>query len=400
MYRLDNRVQEYAWGSRTAIAELLGRPLPSPRPEAELWLGAHPSAPSRALRHGSWQSLLEIVAGAPREELGAEVVSRFGSALPFLFKVLAAETPLSLQVHPDAEQAKTGFEAEERARVPLGAPERMYKDRSHKPELLCALGPFVLLCGFRRAADTARLFSALGVEALSERASALVRAPGPEGLRHLCSWLFSVREPARSDLVLAVLAACARHVETGGEFARECGWAARIAAMYPGDIGVVIALLLNLVTLQAGQAIYLPAGNLHAYLGGVGLEIMANSDNVIRGGLTPKHVNVPELLRILSFADGPIQPVLPRGDGPEQIYETPASEFRLSCITLRDSVFHADKRQGAEILLCTQGSASASPADGPATALPRGASVFVPASAGAYAVSGAGTVFRATVGAL
>jgi mannose-6-phosphate isomerase len=400
MYRLDNRVQEYAWGSRTAIAELLGRPLPSPRPEAELWLGAHPSAPSRALRHGSWQSLLEVIAGAPEEELGPEVVKRFGTALPFLFKVLAAETPLSLQVHPDAEQAMTGFDAEERARVPRDAPHRMYKDRSHKPELLCALGPFELLCGFRRAADTARLLEALGVPALSGRAAALLREAGPEGLRDLCSRLFAVRDPERSELVAATVATCSRHAGAGGEFARECGWAVRIAAMYPGDIGVVIALLLNQLTLEVGQAIYLPAGNLHAYLGGVGLEIMANSDNVIRGGLTPKHVDVGELLRILSFDDGPVDVVLPRGDGPERIYETPASEFRLSCITLGDSVYRSGERRGAEILLCTEGAVSITHAAGPASALPRGASVFVPASAGAYVVSGAGTVFRATVGML
>jgi mannose-6-phosphate isomerase len=400
MYRLDNRVQEYAWGSRTAIADLLGRPLPSPRPEAELWLGAHPSAPSRALRHGSWHSLLEVIARAPEEELGAEVVSRFGTALPFLFKVLAAETPLSLQVHPDAEQAKTGFDAEERARVPRDAPHRMYKDRNHKPELLCALGPFDLLCGFRRVADTARLFEALGVDALSRRGSELLRAPDPEGLRHLCSWLFGLREPARSELVVATLAACSRQVDARGEFERECGWVVRIAAMYPGDIGVMVALLLNQITLDVGQAIYLPAGNLHAYLGGVGLEIMANSDNVIRGGLTPKHVDVAELLRILSFADGPVDVVLPRGDGPERVYETPASEFRLSCITLADSVFRADDRRGAEILLCTQGVASVSHAASPASALPRGASLFVPANAGPYVVSGAGTVFRAAVGSL
>src|SRR5262245_52309259 len=132
MYPLDNCVQEYAWGSRTAIAELLGHPSPSPCPQAELWLGAHPSAPSRVERGGHWESLLEVIANAPEDQLGAAVVSKFGPTLPFLFKVLAAETPLSLQAHPNAEQARAGFEAEERARVPLSSSRRQYKDRHHK----------------------------------------------------------------------------------------------------------------------------------------------------------------------------------------------------------------------------------------------------------------------------
>jgi mannose-6-phosphate isomerase len=152
--------------------------------------------------------------------------------------------------------------------------------------------------------------------------------------------------------------------------------------------------------LESGQAIYLPAGNLHAYLGGVGLEIMANSDNVIRGGLTPKHVDVAELLRVLTFADGLVDVVMPEGNGPEQIYVTPASEFRLSRVTLESSNFTARERRGPEILLCTEGSAAVSALDGLSSPLPRGASLFVPASAGAYSLTGAGTVFRATVGAL
>jgi mannose-6-phosphate isomerase len=400
MYRLDNRVREYAWGSRTAIAEMLGRPYPSPGPEAELWLGAHPSAPSRALQDGSWRSLVEVIAAAPERELGTSVVSRFGTSLPFLFKVLAAETPLSLQAHPDAEQARAGFEAEERAGVPRDSDVRTYKDRNHKPELLCALGPFDLLCGFRRAGDTARLLGELGVGALSERASLLERAPGPGGLRVLVESLFALRGPARSELVAATTRACSRLAAGRGEFALDCDWAVRIAAMYPGDVGVLVALLLNRVSLEAGQAVYLPAGNLHAYLRGVGLEIMANSDNVIRGGLTPKHVDVPELVRVLSFADGPVDVVRPRGESAEEIYDTPASEFRLSRIALADSPFRANQRRGPEILLCTEGSAFVSPGEGPASALPKGSSVFVSASAGPYALAGSGTVFRATVGTL
>jgi mannose-6-phosphate isomerase len=236
--------------------------------------------------------------------------------------------------------------------------------------------------------------------ALSARVDDLASTAGDEGLRRICSWLFATDERTRADLVVRTVEACARHAEASGEFARECAWAVRIAALYPGDIGVMIALLLNRVTLDAGQAIYLPAGNLHAYLGGVGLEIMANSDNVIRGGLTPKHVDAGELLRVLTFADGPVDLLEPRGRGPEQVYEAPASEFRLSRITLGGEDFRADDRRGPEILLCTEGEASVAPTDGPTSPLPKGASLFVPANAGVYGVTGAGTVFRATVGTL
>jgi mannose-6-phosphate isomerase len=175
----------------------------------------------------------------------------------------------------------------------------------------------------------------------------------------------------------------------------------RLGTLYPGDIGVILALLLNLVELEPGQAIYLPAGNLHGYLSGVGIEIMASSDNVLRGGLTPKHVDPAELLRVLTFDDQPAPVLLPRGNGGEQAYETPASEFRLSRIELRsDTNFSANARLGAEILFCVAGRLTAHAPRGPGCELTRGTAIFVPASDGAYALDGAGTIFRAAVGAL
>jgi mannose-6-phosphate isomerase len=399
MYRLDNRVQEYAWGSRTAIAELLGQEAPSPRPQAELWMGAHPSAPSRVNLGESWQSLLDVIKAEPQNELGPAVASQFGPKLPFLFKVLAAETPLSLQAHPNMEQAREGFEHDERAKIPLGAPHRNYKDASHKPELICALGTFEALSGFRRATDTLRLLAELRVEPLEPGLAMLEKEPDARGMRALFSWLMGTDGEARSSLVAATLAACQLHVEGRGAFSAECDWATRLGAAYPGDIGVVVALLLNLVVLQQGQAIYLPAGNLHAYLHGVGIEIMANSDNVLRGGLTPKHVDVPELLRVLTFTDGPVTVLTPRTDGVEEVYDTPAAEFRLSHIDLdADRVFRAANRRGPEILLCMSGAVTACATDGLSCELHKGESIFVPASSGTYDVSGTGSVFRATVG--
>jgi len=401
MYRLDNRVQEYAWGSKTAIAELLGQTSPSPRPQAELWMGAHPSAPSTVQRGEKRQSLLDVIQAEPEKELGSAVATRFGPKLPFLFKVLAAETPLSLQAHPNMDQAREGFAHDNEAAIPLGAPHRNYKDASHKPELICALGPFEALSGFRAANRTLRLFGELGVENLAAGVALLDREPDERGTKALFSWLMATEAEPRARLVEATLSACQLHIEKRGAFRAECDWALRLGAAYPGDIGIVIALLLNLVVLQEGQAIYLPAGNLHAYLHGVGVEIMANSDNVLRGGLTPKHVDVPELLRVLTFTTGPVLVLTPRIEGLEQVYDTPAAEFRLSRIDLDAArAFRAEGRRGPEILLCLSGTVTAHAAAGVSEELRKGDSIFVPANSGSYDLSGAGSVFRASVGEL
>jgi mannose-6-phosphate isomerase len=394
---LENRIQEYAWGSRTAIASLLGQPCPSPRPQAELWMGAHPSAPSQVWRDGTWRSLLDVIAESPEQELGHAVHARFGPRLPFLFKVLAAAAPLSLQAHPSEAQAIAGFEAEERDGIPLKAPERNYKDRSHKPELVCALSTFHALTGFRNLGETLRLFDALEVKSLKGAARVLEQEPPPIALRQLFSWLLSKRGLERSELVGSTLTACERVRDRGGAFARECDWAVRIGALYPDDVGVVVALLLNSVCLLPGEALYLPAGQLHAYLGGVAVEIMANSDNVLRAGLTPKHVDVAELLSILEFTDGPVAPVRPVTSGVEQVYVTPTPEFRLSRIELDGGfTFRAERRPGPEILLCTEGAALAHSRAGASHPIARGQSVFVPAEQEVYELSGTGTVFRAT----
>jgi len=396
---LQGRIQNYAWGSRTAIAELLGEPAPAANPEAELWLGAHPSAPSLILRGGVWRPLIDVVAERPDVELGPAVVARFGPKLPFLLKVLAAETPLSLQAHPDADQARAGFAVEEAAKVKRDAPQRNYKDASHKPELLCALHQFTAFCGFRRADDTLRLLKEVGADALLSHADPLVRSPDAQGLRSFYAVLASLTGASREDVVNATRDACAGHAARGGEFARECRWVRRLATLYPGDIGVVLALLLNLVDLQPHQAIYLPAGNLHAYLEGVGVEIMANSDNVLRGGLTPKHVDPNELLRVLTFADRRVPILVARGSGVERTYETPADEFRLSRLELRaGETFRADRRAGPEILLCVAGHAVTRSADGQTHDIVKGAALFVSGGEGAYELSGASTTFRAVVG--
>jgi mannose-6-phosphate isomerase len=398
--RLDNRIQDYAWGSQNAIADLLGQPSPSARPQAELWMGAHPSAPSKVLRAGGWRSLLDVIRENPKDEIGPAAHARFGPRLPFLLKVLAAETPLSLQAHPTEARAHAGFEEEERAGIALGAPERNYKDPWHKPELVCALGPFDALSGFRDVGEIARLLRQLAVAELVAKGAVLEQMPPAQALRELFSWVMARTGPERTALIASTLAGCARLCREGGPFARQCEWAIRIGAMYPDDVGVVVSLLLNYVRLSPGQALYLAAGQLHAYLGGVAIEIMANSDNVLRAGLTAKHVDVPELLRILEFTCGPAVPRLPVASGAELVYPTPSPEFRLSMIELGAGSAFRTRVVGPEILLCTEGTVVAR-ANGAATqTLPRGSSVFVPARDASYELAGTGTVFRATVGDL
>lgn len=401
MHLLENAIQPYAWGSRTAIAELQQRPTPSDGPEAELWMGAHPGAPSKLVRGTERLSLLDWVRQLPEQTLGAETVRAFGAQLPFLFKVLAAGTPLSLQAHPSLEQAKDGFAREDTSGVPLTASHRNYKDANHKPELICALTPFDALCGFRSIDETLQLFEALGVSELEPVLAPLMASPDPAGLRDAFERLMTLPAQTRRSAVDATVQAC-RDSDSSKvprqAFAASLRWAVKLGELYPGDPGVIGSLLLNLVTLEPGEAIYLPAGNLHAYLQGVGVELMANSDNVLRGGCTPKHVDVPELLRVLDFRVGPVPVVRPSSNGAERVYETPAREFRLSEIRLEGACPDCaiSTRRGPDILLCTKGRAVISAGD-QSLELQQGASAFITAGEGPYLVRGAGTVFRATV---
>jgi len=384
---LENVVQPYAWGSRTAIAELRGLPSPSATPEAELWMGTHPAAPSKSVRGTDTRALGERIALAPERELGHRVVASFGAELPFLLKILAAEEPLSLQAHPTLEQARAGFAREEAAGVPRTAAHRNYKDPNHKPELICALTSFDALCGFRAVDDTRALLAELGtLEDLSERLRG--------GLHEAFAWLMGLDRGSRVAKVEATLAACARI--TSGRFARECAWALRIGKVHPGDVGIVGALLLNLVTLEPGEAIYLPAGNLHAYLHGVGVEIMASSDNVLRGGLTPKHVDVRELLSVLDFQAGPVAKVQPIREGALERWATPAREFALSRVRLGAGDAWAAPIDGPTLAICTEGEVVARDAETEVT-LSSGRSVFIPASAERLALNGRGAVFLASV---
>ncbi|GAB3273938.1 mannose-6-phosphate isomerase, class I [Sinomonas notoginsengisoli] len=390
MHLLSNPLRDYAWGSTTAIAELLGRKA-SGRPEAELWIGAHQDAPSRPVGAADGETLASLIAANPVAALGAESVEAFGPRLPYLVKVLAAASPLSLQVHPRLDQAKAGFAAEEAAGVARSAPHRNYKDDNHKPEMIFALTRFEALSGFRRPAEAAALFERLtpivaGSPAaeVTEQVAELLRTPREdEALSAAFARLIAGGEDVRA-CVDAVAAAIATSTHARSDDAA-LATVAHLAAAYPSDPGALISLMLNRVTLSPGEALYLPAGNVHAYLEGLGIEVMAASDNVLRGGLTPKHVDIPELLRTVAFAASAVPMVGPQeSELGQELYRPPFTEFQLQRIDVpadgRDAREPVPIAQaGAVVVLVVGGSLTLDTPKGD-LALTRGESAFIPDS--------------------
>ena len=407
MHLLRGAVRTYAWGSRTAIAEFTGRPSPTAHPEAELWFGAHPGDPAWLQTDQGERSLLDTLREDPEGELGAAVRDRFGETLPFLLKVLAADEPLSLQAHPSAEQAVEGFAREDKLGIPISGPTRNYRDPSHKPELLVALGQFEALAGFRSAERSVELMRALAVTDLDPFVNLLAGQSDADGLRALFTTWITAPQPDLDVLVPAVIDGAIEYVRSGKKtFAAEAKTVLELGERYPGDAGVLASLLLNRISLSPGEGIYLPAGNLHAYLHGVGVEVMANSDNVLRGGLTPKHVDVPELLRVLDFTpavDVVIRPQISR-DGMELVYDTPAPEFAVSVLSidgeqLGHEIDAPTRHDGPQVLLCTEGSTVVH-AKTTAVTLDRGSAAWVSADDGPIRLVAQQPtkLFRATVG--
>ncbi|OBI03892.1 mannose-6-phosphate isomerase, class I [Mycolicibacter heraklionensis] len=416
MEQLRGAIRTYAWGSRTAIAEFTGRPVPAAHPEAELWLGAHPGDPAYLETDAGEVSLLNLLSHEPEGQLGQLAQARFGDRLPFLVKVLAADEPLSLQAHPSAMQAIEGYEREERLGVPVSSPIRNYRDTSHKPELLVALQPFEALAGFRPVARTIELLRALAVSDLDPFIALLGGQSGngqsdvpsdADALRALFTTWITAPQPDLDVLVPAVLEGAIQYLSSeAGEFSAEAKTVLELGERYPGDAGVLASLLLNRVSLAPGEAIFVSAGNLHTYLHGVGLEVMANSDNVLRGGLTPKHVDVPELLRVLDFTPTTEEALRPATytDGLEVVYQTPAEEFAVSRLTVDGTHLGHEldapaRHDGPQILLCTEGSITVHAKSATLT-LHRGQSAWVPCDDGPIRVIAQepATLFRATIG--
>lgn len=386
MFRMQNPIREYAWGSTTLIPELLGTGVDG-RPKAELWMGAHPDEPSTVLVDGAPRKLDAWLGRDPDHMLGERVHARFGPRLPYLMKLLAAASPLSLQVHPSAEQAERGFEEEEAAGVSPSARERRYKDPHHKPELILALTDFEAMCGLRPLSESVRIVRGLQVDhpdwaTLTRR----LRGADATALRAAFEFLLD-RGADRAPLVEAVVAACRRRLEGEDEFATTDQTVLDLAAAYPGDPGVVLSLFLNRLSLQPGEALYLPAGNVHAYLSGLGVEIMASSDNVLRAGLTPKYIDIDELMSVVDFHPRAHPYVTPEVDGAVSRYRPGAAEFELAVVRPADAPVQVTET-GPRVVMCAGGQLTVQAADGQDLHLAPGESVFVPGAQGQVTLSG------------
>lgn len=406
IHPLRNPIQHYDWGSLTAIPEFLGRTV-SDRPVAEVWLGAHPKAPSEVRIGETWDELNQVLRRDPLRWLGIETGAD-EARLPFLLKILAAGKPLSIQAHPDRRQAQAGFEREDAAGVPRWDAKRNYRDRHHKPEIIYAVSPFTILCGFRPLEETRRLFEAFGLQGIPPL-QALADRQGDD--RHGET---SGDDGERlRDFFARLLLADASTVETWVDQALQradamadgddghgfvARWLRHMAAEFPADRGVLAPLFLNLETLKPGQAVYTGPGVLHAYLDGLGIELMANSDNVLRGACTSKHIDRDELLAILDpiprrpcFVDARRSPGVER-------FLTPSGELGLSKIQVTPEqpfLCPARSPHRPQILLCTAGEGRVRIENGASIPFHRDTSFVVPAATGAYRLEGQGLFFLA-----
>ncbi len=353
LYRLQPALQHYAWGDTEFIPQLLGLKTHQDHPVAELWMGTHPDGPCRL--GDSRLTLAQLIAGAAKEILGPAVAAAFQGELPYLFKVLAAAAPLSVQVHPSKAQAEAGFDRENAARIPLDAPGRNYRDRNHKPELICALTDFYALQGFRPWPDIVHQIAS--VPELGEATGGL--APGVPAWKEVYQGLMELPQE-RVDDVLSRLVQRLSRIHARQPFQRTDReyWLLRADQAYSvggrRDRGLFAFYLLNLVHLRPGEALFSPPAVLHSYLEGAGMEIMANSNNVLRGGLTPKHVDVPELLRNVVFASTEPARIAPQpiAGGREWAYPTPAAEFELRRIELTSAArHHTGPDHSADVLI-------------------------------------------------
>jgi mannose-6-phosphate isomerase len=344
---LTGAVQNYAWGSTTLIPSLLGVE-PDGLPQAELWLGAHPVLPS--LLDGV--SLLESIAADPIRFLGPRAKD-VNNTLPFLMKVMAVASPLSIQVHPSKEQAHAGFDRENQQGIALDAGNRNYRDANHKPEIICALSEFSLLCGFASNDEVNDLLGAVISVAQGPAREALgsiglLDSGTVEQRRSLLAAALAIPREAREGVVDAVRAVAQE---------RNLSYLVGIADQYSDDAGVLVAALMNHRVLQPGEAVFFEAGNAHAYLGGLGIEVLANSDNVVRAGLTPKHIDVDELLALCDVTPSSGLPVSANVDGERMRWAVDCPDFALQQVApLPGASVHAGTDIGPRIALCTRGS--------------------------------------------
>ena len=382
LVKISNQPRDYAWGSRTLISDYFGPQLTSAapgKPAAEIWFGTHPGSPA---------VLADDASTTLTQHLG-------GHQLGFLLKILAADQPLSIQAHPTKQQAQAGFELESAMGIALNAPNRNYKDDHHKPEVIVALSEFEALCGFKPIQEIDQLLEDMethtgvsdGFRIMSANWRKLLHEP--DGLRKVFTDISHRR--GNLDGFTAELTALA-------EYEARFALAERLNLLYPGDPGVVLAMLMNHVFLDPGQALFLPAGNIHAYLGGLGVELMASSDNVLRGGLTPKHIDIDELERVIDFTAGRIPLVEPREISSGLIeYPCNTDDFRLYKAEPSGQRLMADlSLAGEAVILCTAGEIALSNSLEERILLRRGEAAYMSADAKFFSISGSGTAFLAT----
>lgn len=395
IYVLRNTIQNYAWGSRTILAELLRQPVPANEPQAELWMGTHPKAPSQIELDGTWVTLDQAIHHNLQPILSSEVALRFG-ALPFLFKILAVATPLSVQIHPNAKQAVDGFQHENDLGIDIKAPHRNYQDRQHKPEIICALSPFWMLNGFRHVTAMIRHLSSLQSPDLSLLLQHLTELEHPQGLKRFIEQLFLLPTWKQEQIIGDSLAT----IRTKNLRNPIYRWIERLHGFYPTDIGILFPAILHLCRLEPGQAVFINSGRMHSYLEGAGVELMANSDNVLRCALTTKHKNISELLRILHYEETPVNMISPREIQPgEKIYPAPVAEFLLSKIKIKkEDTYFSRANRSVEIMICTNGYAEIQDLSEQTTIrLYQGTAVLIPASVAQYCIKGNAELYKATV---
>jgi mannose-6-phosphate isomerase len=392
---LKNSIMDYPWGSHSAIPELLGKPSPSEKPQAELWMGTHAKAPSMVLLDSGSIPLPYLIEEKPAEMLGREAAERFNGKLPFLLKILAAAKPLSIQAHPSLQQAKEGYAGEQARGIAVDAADRNYRDQNHKPEIICALSSsFWSLKGFRPMDEIVSIWSSLECTELQAEIQYLQQEQNSTGLRAFFETLIRLRGNKKE----AVLSNLLSRVEKLGDYREEKKWLSLLQEYYPGDSGILSILLLNLVELHPGEAVYTEAGELHAYLEGTGIELMANSDNVLRGGLTFKHIDIPELMRIVRFTPTGLRKLKPDlNSRDERVYKTPFNEFELSYLEVHDNnPYRSRKKRSIEIWINLTGNARIK-AKGKTLHVRKGDSFLVPAGIPDYSISGNANLYRATI---
>ncbi|ELT0935931.1 mannose-6-phosphate isomerase [Enterobacter roggenkampii] len=386
MQKLINSVQNYAWGSKTALTDLYGIANPNNLPMAELWMGAHPKSSSKIEdASGQARSLRDVIDADKAALLGDKVAQRFGE-LPFLFKVLCADQPLSVQVHPNKQASEIGFAKENAAGIPLDAAERNYKDPNHKPELVFALTPFLAMNAFREFSEIISLLQP--VAGANNAIAHFLENPNAEALSQLFASLLNMQGEEKSHALAVLKAALESQQGEPWETIR------LIAQFYPDDSGLFSPLLLNVVKLNPGEAMFLFAETPHAYLQGVALEVMANSDNVLRAGLTPKYIDIPELVANVKFVAKPAAELLtqPVKNGAELDFPIPVEDFAFSLHDLSQTETTI-AQESAAILFCVEGEATLHKGEQHLVLKP-GESAFVAANESPVSVSGTGRLAR------